>query len=1350
MKLLKPLLAVLLILPTLSFGQVFITEIADPNNNAGARYVELYNAGGSAVNLGGWVLGIEYNTNNAGPTTNNNLTGTIAAGDFFIIADNAGNFTSAFGFAPDQDGTINSNGDDRYFLYNASSTLVDIYGVPGADGTNQCQEFEDGRAERVASVTTGNTTWTPAEWNIDSDDSSPACAQNSGSTANAPGDFDPGAWIGVVSSGPSLSTSPTVLSGFATTSGTNSASQSFDISGSDLSPASGNVVITAPADYEVSLDNSSFSANVNLAYTGGAISAIPVYVRIAASASAGSPSGSVDINGGGTSVSVGVSGTVCPAPSGNFNVGDITIIGFSSDAPDAFAFVNWVSIPNGATLFFTDNRFENGALSSNEQTVEWNNNTGSVIVPGTVIVYTNGSGFDLGTDASGGLNGLSASQDNLFVYEGTAACPEFVFGFSNNPWVTSGSASNSSSYLPSELNVTNGNITVSTQDNWQFSDPRNDQASIAAYKPLVNNASNWTGDNTNFTLSSTDFIVASANPSVEISASASSGSEAATSSITITATAVSAVSGDQTIQLIISGTGITAGDYTISNSGLITILDGQTTGTATFDIVDDADVEGNETVTISYNVGGLSSGLTAGTTTSVDLDIADNDGTVLYSQTSGGTNSAIWDIIPNGTPQPASNFGGFSEFMDVVIQNGHTVDITTSGIDIGNLTVNNGGKFYANNSSSPEYVDIYGNVVNNGTIGNGSTPDFISFNIKGAAIAFSGNGQFDAGRIRNDVAPTGSLIIDTDITLNWAGACIYNNETNSSFDLTINPGRTVTVANADGDVAIDGTDGTTGSERGGSILINGTLFVNDQIYARSNNSSLPCSIVVGGSGKIEAENILVNIDGTGFSAFTINTGGIVEVNNLISVTGGTLNSNGGLTINSGATLLHGTGTTGGGGSVTGNVNVKRQGATGVIYNHWSTPVSSGATVPGTAVFSYDSNLGTMDYSDDIEDPGWIAFSGTMQPGAGYTSRNGQLATFTGPVNDGTINYPIVSYPFIMGNPDPGTPFNLVGNPYPGAISAAALVAANSNIAGSIYFWDDDLSSGFGYSYTDYATWNGTGSIGTGGGSTPPNGNIASCQGFKVRATGTGNLTFNNNMRVAAGNNNLFFRESSERSRIWLSLEGEGVYNEILIGMLPEATDGEDRLYDAIKMRGNLNIALSAVNENRDYSILAFPHPWESKIIPLTAMVGQNGTYHFKPFRMENLEGYNVYFQDVRQEGMVLLNENTEVSVNLTEGEYINRFYIHFVPRNTTSVSEQEKARLSVYSSFGEDYLTLNGSISNGTLEILSANGQLVESRDNVVLSNTPLQLNTTSLSTGMYLVRFTSKDGQFITRFSKF
>ena len=46
----------------LSFGQVFITELADPNNNLNARYVELYNAGESSVDLSTWRLDKYTNT----------------------------------------------------------------------------------------------------------------------------------------------------------------------------------------------------------------------------------------------------------------------------------------------------------------------------------------------------------------------------------------------------------------------------------------------------------------------------------------------------------------------------------------------------------------------------------------------------------------------------------------------------------------------------------------------------------------------------------------------------------------------------------------------------------------------------------------------------------------------------------------------------------------------------------------------------------------------------------------------------------------------------------------------------------------------------------------------------------------------------------------------------------------------------------------------------------------------------------------------------------------------------------------------------------------------------------------
>ncbi len=190
----------------LSFGQVIITEIADPNNAAGARYVELYNLGGSPVNLSTWGLR-RWTNGNSSPQTDEALSGTIPANGFIIFATNSSTFSSTF---PSFSGTVidmngggptDSNGDDNIALIDGTGTVVDLFGVPGTDGTGTCHEFEDGRAERIASVTTGSDPWDESEWNIWADSTVSGCTNHTNSPRTAPADFDPGAWIGE-SSGP--------------------------------------------------------------------------------------------------------------------------------------------------------------------------------------------------------------------------------------------------------------------------------------------------------------------------------------------------------------------------------------------------------------------------------------------------------------------------------------------------------------------------------------------------------------------------------------------------------------------------------------------------------------------------------------------------------------------------------------------------------------------------------------------------------------------------------------------------------------------------------------------------------------------------------------------------------------------------------------------------------------------------------------------------------------------------------------------------------------------------------------------------------------------------------------------
>ena len=119
-----------------------------------------------------------------------------------------------------------------------------------------------------------------------------------------------------------------------------------------------------------------------------------------------------------------------------------------------------------------------------------------------------------------------------------------------------------------------------------------------------------------------EIIAAAVTPTVNLSVSSNTGSEAAATVITVTATASSPVVGNQTVVLTVTGTNITAGDYTLSPP-TITILSGQTTGTATFTVVDDVLVEGLETARITESM--PSAGITLGATTFQDIVITDND-----------------------------------------------------------------------------------------------------------------------------------------------------------------------------------------------------------------------------------------------------------------------------------------------------------------------------------------------------------------------------------------------------------------------------------------------------------------------------------------------------------------------------------------------------------------------------------------------------------------------------------------------------------------------------------------------------------------------------------------------------
>lgn len=172
---------------------IFISEIADPDNNAGARFVELYNASEESLSLKGWSLERFTNDNTAISSSIDLSEYEIPGRGFLIISPNSEEFKNVYGFDADvavgTNSPADSNGDDNLVLVDPFGSVMDVFGVIGEDGSNTNHEFEDGRAVRKIEVDTNNAIFSSAEWFVYNDTGAEGTIND---PQKAPLDFNPG------------------------------------------------------------------------------------------------------------------------------------------------------------------------------------------------------------------------------------------------------------------------------------------------------------------------------------------------------------------------------------------------------------------------------------------------------------------------------------------------------------------------------------------------------------------------------------------------------------------------------------------------------------------------------------------------------------------------------------------------------------------------------------------------------------------------------------------------------------------------------------------------------------------------------------------------------------------------------------------------------------------------------------------------------------------------------------------------------------------------------------------------------------------------------------------------------
>jgi hypothetical protein len=285
------------------------------------------------------------------------------------------------------------------------------------------------------------------------------------------------------------------------------------------------------------------------------------------------------------------------------------------------------------------------------------------------------------------------------------------------------------------------------------------------------------------------------------------------------------------------------------------------------------------------------------------------------------------------------------------------------------------------------------------------------------------------------------------------------------------------------------------------------------------------------------------------------------------------------------------------------------------YTYWSSPVA------GQTLYTLSPNTLSDKYLSFSLNK-WIVEAGvnSMTPGKGYIIRvpkpqfwpNPNASTyvqsveFKGTPNNGAYSLPI----------DPVGYSNLIGNPYPSAMSADAFLLENSinnnRIQGTIRFWTHNtaINSSSKYSAADYASYNYLGGVGTaaapsagtGGLNTNiPSGFIAAGQSFMtISGSAAGPVVFNNSMRVGiAGKNAQFFKGIKsktiviEKHRVWLNLtNSEGAFKQTLVGYATGATNGFDTAFDGVSSDSNKYIDFYSVNDNKNFVIQGRALPFD--------------------------------------------------------------------------------------------------------------------------------------------------------------
>ncbi|HEY1195254.1 LamG-like jellyroll fold domain-containing protein [Flavobacterium sp.] len=418
------------------------------------------------------------------------------------------------------------------------------------------------------------------------------------------------------------------------------------------------------------------------------------------------------------------------------------------------------------------------------------------------------------------------------------------------------------------------------------------------------------------------------------------------------------------------------------------------------------------------------------------------------------------------------------------------------------------------------------------------------------------------------------------------------------------------------------------------------------------------------------------------------------------------------------------------------------------FTYWSMPVTKAGfkmkhLSPNTLAdkyFYFDSAVGNwaLDYNGEMDMLTGIGYNIRAPQDHDLTTASDFIGQFTGIPNNGNIPTAVAA-----------EKWNMIGNPYPSAISAAQFLADNDGV-GSLYFWahanlpvNDGTDIYYRYK-DDFVTYNGLGTAGP----APFDGYIAAAQGFIIKAP-TATINFNNGQR-RSGNNTKFFKTAEstvEKYRLWLKFANTtGDFKQILVGYAQGATNSIDTNFDATSMAASGSVDFYSINSSKKLVIQGRAWPFvKTDVVTFGYMAASKGDYIISIDQADGIfnENQEVFLQDKTTGKMTNLRlENYKFTSEA--GTFNSRFVIRYV-NTTLGTDDFESLENSVLVSVKDRIIKITSSQESiKEVNIFNIGAQLLYNKNNV--NSSELQISNLYSSDQALLVKITLENGHSFTK----